>query len=162
MKLRFLPQVMIGLAAILMNTACASKATPTPANDMVVNIAMGVAVAETQTAEAPTLTPSVTPTYTPIPPTVTPTHGPIKPPVIVDFSSCWFGPGYSYVLESHIKGGKQVQLIGIGSIPGWYIIINPYYGQPCWIHASDVRIDANMDLSQIPLMTPIPLTPTPW
>ena len=47
MKLRFLPQVMIGLAAILMNTACASKATPTPANDMVVNIAMGVAVAET-------------------------------------------------------------------------------------------------------------------
>ena len=162
MNLRFLPHAVIGLAVILMSAACASKATPTAVDQMATNIAMGVLIAQTRTAQAPTLTPSATPTQTPLPPTATPTKGPIQPPVVVGFANCWlFGPGYSYSLDSHIKSGKQVKLIGVGSIPGWYIIINPYYSTTCWIQAANLSIDPNMDLSQIPMMTPFPLAPTP-
>ncbi len=162
MKLRFFLQAVTGLSLILMGTACASKATPSPVDQQATNIAMGVAIAQTQTAQAPTLTPSVTPTQTPLPPTATPTKGPVQPPVVVGFANCWlFGPGYSYSLDSHIKSGKQVKLIGVGSVPGWYIIINPYYSTTCWIQAANLSIDPNMNLSQIPMMTPFPLAPTP-
>jgi len=161
MNLRFLRLAVIGFAAILMSAACAPKATPS-VDDLATNIAQGVFVALTRTALAPTFTPSATPTQTPVPPTVTPTRGPVQPPVVVGFANCWlFGPGYSYSLDSHIKSGKQVKLIGVGSIPGWYIIINPYYSTACWIQAASLNIDPNMDLSQIPMMTPFPLAPTP-
>ena len=159
--MRFLRMAVIGLVAMLMSAACAPKATP-QVDDMATNIAQGVFAAQTRTAEAPTVTPSVTPTQTPLLPTATPTKGPIQPPVVVGFANCWlFGPGYSYSLDSHIKSGKQVKLIGVGSVSGWYIIINPYYGTACWIQAASLSIDPNMDLSQIPMMTPFPLAPTP-
>jgi hypothetical protein len=159
---RFLHQAVIVLITILISAACAPQATPSAGDLMATNIAMGVIIARTRTAQAPTATRTATPTHTPLPPTVTPTQGPIQPPVVVNFANCWlFGPGYSYSLDSHIKSGKQVQLIGVGSTPGWYIIINPYYGTPCWIQAADLSIDPNMDLSQFPLMTPFPLSPTP-
>ncbi len=162
MKLRFFLQAVTGLSLILLSTACASKSTPPAPDQMATNIAMGVLIAQTRTAQAPTLTPSATPTQTPLPPTVTPTKGPVQPPVVVGFANCWlFGPGYSYSLDSHIKSGKQVKLIGVGSVPGWYIIINPYYGTTCWVEAANLSIDPNMDLSQIPMMTPFPLAPKP-
>jgi hypothetical protein len=161
MNLRFLRLAVIGLAAILMSAACAPKATP-PVDDLATNIAQGVSIMLTRTALAPTLTPSATPTQTPVPPTATPTKGPVQPPVVVNFAPCWFGPGYAYNLESNIKQGEKVELVGVGSIPGWYIIINPYFYQRCWIQAVNLSIDPNMDLSQYPLMTPIPLrTPNP-
>ena len=159
---RFLHPVIIGLVAIFISTACAPQATPPVVDRQATNIAMGVAVAKTQTAQAPTATQTTTPTSTPLPPTATPTKGPVQPPVVVGFANCWlFGPGYSYSLDSHIKSGKQVQIIGVGSVSGWYIIINPYYGTTCWIQAASLNIDPNMDLSQIPMMTPYPLTPAP-
>jgi len=162
MNLRYLHLAVIGFVAILMSTACAAKATPSLADQMATNVAMGVLVARSRTAQAPTLTPSATPTHTPLPPTATPTKGPVQPPVVVGFANCWlFGPGYSYSLDSHIKSGKQVKLVGVGSISGWYIIINPYYGTTCWIQAANLSIDPNMDLSQIPMMTPFPLASTP-
>ena len=164
MNLRFPRLLVIGLAVILVSAACASNSTPSPADQMATNIAMGVAVAKTRTAEAPTMSPSATPTHTPTAAptkTATPTKGPIKPPVVTNFASCWWGPGNAYHMESNIESGEQVQLVGIGSIPGWYIIINPYFYQRCWIQAANLSIDPNMDLSQIPLMTPIPLI-TPY
>ena len=161
MNLRFLRLAVIGIAVILMGAACAPKATP-PVDDLATNIAQGVFVALTRTALAPTLTPSATPTQTPVPPTAIPTKGPVQPPVVAGFANCWlFGPGYSYSLDSHIKSGKQVKLVGVGSVPGWYIIINPYYGTTCWIQAASLSIDPNMDLSHTPMMTPFPLAPTP-
>jgi uncharacterized protein YgiM (DUF1202 family) len=162
MNLRFLQLVIIGLVMILLSAACASNSNPLPADQQATNIAMGVALAWTRTAEAPTVTPSATPTHTPFPSTATPTKGPIKPPTVVNFASCWWGPGNAYHLESNIEAGEQVQLVGVGSIPGWYIIINPYFQQKCWIQAANLSIDPNMDLSQYALMTPIPLrTPNP-
>ena len=165
MNLRFLRLVIIGLVVILLSTACASSSTPSPADQQATNIAMGVALAWTRTAEAPTVTPSATPTHTPHPPTVTPTKGPIKPPTVLNFASCFWGPwsrDTAYGLESNIEVGEQVQVVGIGSVPGWYIIINPYFQQKCWIQASNLTIDPNMDLSQYPIMTAIPFrTPVP-
>jgi hypothetical protein len=162
MNLRFLHLPVIGLAVILISTACASKATSSSADEMATNIAMGVSVVRTRTAEAPTVTPSATPTRTPRPATPTPTRGAIKPPVVVNFAPCWFGPGNAYYLESNIEAGEQVQVVGVGSIPGWYIIINPYFYQRCWIQAVNLSIDPNMDLSQIPMMTPLIPHATPY
>ena len=69
---------------------------------------------------------------------------------------------YCLRLESNIEAGEQVQVVGVGSVPGWYIIINPYFQQRCWIQATNLTIDPNMDLSQFPIMTPIPFrTPIP-
>jgi hypothetical protein len=162
MNLRFLRLIVIALGAILLSTACASSSTPSPTDQQATNIAMGVALAWTRTAQAPTLTPSATPTQTPMPPTATPTKGPIKPPIVSNFAPCWWGPGNAYHLESNIEAGEQVQLVAVGSLPGWYIIINPYFYQRCWIQATNLTIDPNMDLSQYPIMTPIPLrTPNP-
>ena len=158
MNSRFLRLAVIGLVMILLSAACASKATPPPVDVMATNIAQGVSDAQTLTAAAPTLTPSATSTPTSIPATLTPTSG---PPTVVKFAACWFGPSSSYRLESNIKKNTQVQLLGVGSIPGWYIIDNPYFHQPCWIQAADLNIDANV-VSQYPIMTPIPLrTPRP-
>jgi hypothetical protein len=158
MKLRFLLQAVIGLTAILMTTACA----PSPADQMATNIARGVAVVRTRTAEAPKHTPTVTPTRTPHPPTATPTKKPIQMPVVVNLAPCWWGPGDAYYLESNIEAGQQVQLVGVGSVPGWYIIINPYFYQRCWIQAVNLSVDPNMDLSQFPMMTPMLPHATPY
>ena len=162
MNLRFLRLIVIALGVILLSTACASSSTPSSADQQATNVAMGVALAWTRTAEAPTVTPSATPTHTPLPPSATPTRGPIKPPIVSNFAPCWWGPGNAYHLESNIEAGEQVQLVAVGSLPGWYIIINPYFHQRCWIQATNLTIDPNMDLSQYPIMTPIPLrTPNP-
>jgi hypothetical protein len=158
MNIRLLRLTVITYAAILVGTACAPKATPPPVDDLATNIARGVSVAYTRTAEAPTLTPSATPAPTAA---FTPTHGPIQPPTVLSLAPCWFGPGPNYNLESNIKAGEQVQLVGVGTVPGWYIIINPYFYQRCWIQAVNLRIDPNTDLSQYPMMTPIPQRATP-
>ena len=165
MNLRILRPVIVGLIVILLAAACASNSTPSPADQQATNVAQGVALARTRTALAPTLTRTATPTHTTLPPTVTPTKPPAKPPVVSTFAACWWGPwgpGENYHLESNIEAGEQVQIVGVGSVPGWYIIINPYFYQRCWIQSVNLSVDPNMDLSQIPLMTPIPLgTPNP-
>jgi len=164
MSRRFLRSVFAGLVVMLLGTACASNSTPSASDLQATNIAMGVAAARTKTALAPTATRTPTPTYTPSP-TNTPTKPPAKPPVVSTFSSCWWGPwsqDNAYHLESNIEAGEQVQIVGVGSVPGWYIIINPYFYQRCWIQAANLTIDPNMDLSTIPQMTPIPFrTPVP-
>ncbi|MGA7193334.1 MAG: hypothetical protein WBW94_06850, partial [Anaerolineales bacterium] len=158
MNLRFLRLAVIGLAAILISAACAPKATPPQVDDMATNIASGVSAALTQTAAAPTPLPSATSTQTPIPATITPTSGPVEPPLVVKFAACWFGPDSTYGLESNIAKGQRVQLLGIGSVPGWYIISNPYFHQPCWIEAVNLSIHVGTDMSQYPVITPIPLS----
>jgi hypothetical protein len=161
MNLRFVYLTIVWFAMILMETACAAKATPSAADQMATNIAHGVSIALTKTAEAPTPLPSAIATRTPIPATLTPTNQPIQNPVVSKLAGCWFGPGPTYNMESSITQGQSVQLLGVGSVPGWYIILNPYFFQPCWIPASSLSIDPHMDLSQLPMVTPIPLRPTP-
>lgn len=153
---------------VLLASACAPQAA-TPTVDIIGTAAAQMAAEMlTQTAGA------VTVTSTPLPPTATetpsftstpevPTEKPkINPPVVIAFAGCWAGPGDTYTLISNIdpsikKSGKQVvTILGIGSEPGWYIIRNPYFNNPCWIRAENMEIDPNMDMAQFPVMTPAP------
>jgi len=163
MNLRVLRMFIIGLAAMLLETACQSGA-PTPSTDiMATAVAQAASVLLTQTAAAasptpppPTITLTPSPTETE---TATPTDsGPPRLPQVVNFAGCYFGPGPSYTLESNISKGKGVQLLGVGSVPGWYIIRNPYFHRPCWIAEADLKIFPGTDPSTLPVMTPgVPL-----
>src|SRR5688572_26042594 len=107
-------------------SACAPQATATPEIDAVGTMAAELLVQmQTQTAAAYTPT-SIPVTNTPIP-TETPIPEPTKDPtldvitVIID-APCYTGPGETYALTSNIEALEKVELLGIGSVAGWYVI----------------------------------------
>jgi hypothetical protein len=57
-------------------------------------------------------------------------------------------------LDSNIIKGKRVEFLGVGNVAGWYIIRNPYFHQPCWIEAVDLKILPGTDITTFPVMTP--------
>jgi len=160
MNRKLLPAYMIGLEIIFITTACTPKATATPV-DIMGTAAQLALVMLTQTVAAFSPTP-MPPTDTPTPsftdtPAVTPTKtAPPKRPVVMEFTGCWTGPGDTYTLISNIDPKKYVDVIGIGSVPGWYVIRNPYFHNPCWIEIAHLKIDPNMNFSIFPVMTPGP------
>jgi len=145
---------------ILISAGCAPKATPTPVDIMGTAVQMAIAML-TQTVAAYSPTP-LPPTETPTPsftetPLYTPTKTPPpKRPVVMEFTGCWTGPGDQYTLISNVDIKKYVDVIGIGSVPGWYVIRNPYFHNPCWIEIAHLKIDPAMDFTKFPLMTPGP------
>lgn len=154
----------ICIAAVTL-AACAPQATATPV-DVVGTMAVEIAaMMQTQTAGASTPTPlpptaSATPGFTETPsspPTQTPQP---KSPAVVVFAGCYTGPGETYTLISNIdpsirKSGRQVvTILGMGSEPGWVVIRNPYFNNPCWIKLENLEIDPAYDLTQFPVMTP--------
>ncbi len=153
-------RVYLSLAIVLIVAlaACAPR-PPTPsAEDMAATVQAVAFTLLTQTAAAASPTPSPTETATPLPTdtptpnvTVTPEH---SLPITTNFAGCYFGPGDTFTLESNIKKGKRVELLGVGSEPGWYIIRNPYFHRPCWIAATDLKIDAGVNIADLPVMTP--------
>jgi hypothetical protein len=162
MKSRIPPLPIITALVILIITACAPKATPPPV-DVIGTLAVRLASEmQTQTVAAYSPTPPPpTVTLTPVPtetPTIQPTtSGPPRRPQLATFAACWLGgPGSNYPLDSNIEEKTKVDILGIGSIPGWYIIRNPYFHKPCWIEAVNLKIDPAMDLSQFPVITPEP------
>lgn len=151
------------IAAAFITVSCTQQATPAPV-DVIGTAAMELAIVMlTQTAAANTPTPE-SPTATETPaftetPEGTPTDKPApKPPAVIAIAGCWTGPGENYTLISHIEpnanGRKNVVILGIGSEPGWYVIRNPYFNNPCWIREENLAIDPLMDLTQFPPMTP--------
>jgi hypothetical protein len=109
---------------------------------------------QTALAAQVTSTPVVTDT---LQPQISPTSS--NPHVIRD-ALCWVGPGNAYEVVSSVKTGTQVQLLGRGSLAGWYIINNPIYHDPCWLQAANLQIDPGYDLSGLPIINPPP-SPTP-
>ncbi len=150
--IRFSQLAGIGILVCCLTAACSPQATPTPVNSMATSIALGVIAAQSQTAQA---LPTATATPTP-PPTPTVTSSPTQQPVVIHLAACWFGPGRAYNLESNIKEGETVELLAVGTVPGWYIIRNPYFHQPCWIQAENLSLDPAFDPSPFPMMTPLP------
>lgn len=156
------------LTAILIATvlvACAPQAPATPTVDIVGTTAAQLAsVMLTQTAGAVTPTP-LPPTETPTPaftdtpePTIEPSQ--INPPRVIAKTGCWTGPGDTYTLISNIElnqqGRKNVIILGMGSVPGWVVIRNPYFNNPCWVPLEAMEIDPHTNLSAFPVMTPGP------
>ena len=139
-------------------SSCSPQEDATPTVDVIGSMAAEMAASmQTQTAAAYTptpspVTPSPIPSNTPIPePTKDPTLDVIT--VVID-APCYTGPGDTYVLTSNIEAPEPVELLGIGSVPGWYIIRNPYFESPCWIAIDAVELDPNMDITIFPTMTP--------
>jgi hypothetical protein len=157
---------LVVLTAALFIASCAPQASPTPTPDMIGTMAMEIAfVIQTQTAEAilppplpPTASATANFTETPSgPPTETPAP---RSPAVVVFAGCYTGPGESYTLISNIdpsirpSGRQIVTILGMGSEPGWVVIRNPYFNNPCWIKSEFLDIDPLIDLTQYPVMTP--------
>jgi hypothetical protein len=153
MKPDFVKFLALSLALVSMLSGCSGNAAPAPADN-----AMGTTESQlmfamlTETAHAAPPTPTLT--LTPKPQETPTTPAPIAQPVVLNFAGCWYGPGPTYTLESNISKGKKVQILGVGSVAGWFIIYNPYFHQPCWIAASDLQIDPRMSLTKYPVMTP--------
>ena len=138
---------------LLLLAACA----PQPGVDVVATAAhMEAYVMQTLTAMAVPPTPTLT--FTPSPtPTITMTPEPtmpVKRPIITASTGCWRGPGPKFKLISNVEANRRVELLGIGSVPGWYVIRNPYYRTPCCIEAFYLQLDPRADTSTYPLMTP--------
>ena len=146
------------ILALLASAACAPKpVTPSP-DEMSTAVAALAITFMTRTAAAasptPTITSTVPPTVTLTPDfTATPEH---RNPMIINFASCFYGPGPTFTLESNISKGKRVELLGVGSQSGWYIIRNPYFHKPCWVAAADLQIDPGVNTAVLPVMTPGP------
>ena len=159
MKQRVSRLIVLGTLVVMFFSACAPQVTPTPvdtAATMAVQI-MQEMLTQTALAASPTPLPAtatLVPTETPSP---LPTEKkPLKRTVIKAFTGCYYGPGPEYTLDSNISEGRRVDIVGIGSVPGWYVIINPYFHKQCWVNANDLEIDPARDLSTLPVMTPMP------
>ncbi len=165
--MKFLHFAMASLILVMSITACSPAATPTPI-DIAGTAAQMAMVMQTQTAGAFTATP-IPPTFTlTLPPTETPTpvppteEGIRQPPVVITFVPCYTGPNESYIFISNIdpsirKSGKQVvEILGTGSEPGWVVIRNPYFNNPCWVRVENMEIGSHIILSDYPVMTPGP------
>ena len=81
-------------------------------------------------------------------------------PIVIKSSLCWEGPGGVYLVVSAVKNGERVELLGRGSNPGWWVIDNPIYHDPCWVTQDVLQIDPNFDSSNLKIFYPPP-TPTP-
>jgi len=117
-----------------------------------------------QAASAPiptsTITPEVNVTLAPSPtatellPTSTPQN-----PLVLETTLCWKGPGALFEVVSALKKDERVELIGQGSLAGWWIVDNPIYHDPCWAQAKDLQIEPGYNTATLPIYTPPP-TPT--
>jgi hypothetical protein len=158
--------IMISLTTILAGTACASQATPTSVDVIGTAAAQLAMVMLTQTAGAVTATPNpptatltLLPTETPIPPTEEVKR---QPSAVITLVPCYTGPDESFTFISNIdpgirRSGKQVvEILGIGNEPGWVVIRNPYFNNPCWVREENMEIGPHIILSDYPVMTPGP------
>jgi hypothetical protein len=144
-----------GLTILILLAACAPAATPigpSQADQIGTRAAELASVMMTEIVAAYSPTPS--PTFTPEPTataTIEPTAAVINPPTIKGFAPCYVKPSTTAVLTSNISDTKKVELLAIGSMPGWYKIKNPYFNSPCWVAAENLALDPNMDLSTFPI-----------
>jgi hypothetical protein len=154
---RSVPAVLVVVVAIL---AC-NYPTPSPTPDVGATFVAGTLTALAQVSSAPqsgstTMDTSTSEATVTSLPSSTPTAG---NPVVIHDALCSAGPGSAYEVVSSVKIGTSVELMGVGSIPGWYIIRNPVYHDPCWIAASNLQIDPGYNVSALKIFYP-PSTPT--
>src|SRR5687767_9853978 len=126
------------LLLMVVLSACASEPTPPPVDVVGTMAAQFASEMLTQTVAAYSPTPPP-PTATTIPsetPTLAPTKdASIKIVTVINHTGCYRGPGDTYTLISYINVPKPVELLGVGSVAGWYVIKNPYFNSPCWVAA---------------------------
>jgi hypothetical protein len=104
--------------------------------------------------EIPTATPAVTDTPAA---TATPQN-----PLVLRATLCWVGPGNKYDVVSALQPQTRIELVGRGTIDGWWVITNPIYKDPCWVQAVDIQIEPGFDTSALKLIAPPPLPTPTW
>lgn len=158
--------ILFGLVLLILVGACNLPGTQGEPQDTVATwvAATLTAMKASEPGQAATSTPVVNATVTPIPPdtkTPLPTSTP-QNPLVLETNLCWKGPGSQYEVVSALKQGERVELIGIGSISGWWIVNNPIYHDPCWAQAQYLQIEPGYSTASLPIYTPPPSpTPTP-
>lgn len=143
------------LFGVLTLSACANvPADAAPTMDVVGTTAAELArMMLTQTAGAVTPTP-FPPTETPLPsftetPTLEPTIAVTAIPMISRDTGCYDGPGTNRTLVTNIVVTEQVEVVGISSVPGWYVIRNPIYGSLCWVPQDALELAPDFDLTSL-------------
>jgi hypothetical protein len=153
-----------GVAFLLVASGCNLPSSSPPADVGATMIAATVSVLQTDAAASATsaATPSPVPSEAPAPtPYVSPTAtAEPQPPVVINLALCYTGPGPVYPVVSSVKGGTQVNILGVGSSVGWFVIENPTYHDRCWLQASDLQIDPNLNVAGLKVYNPPP-TPGP-
>ncbi|HRQ24618.1 MAG TPA: hypothetical protein PLF42_14425 [Anaerolineales bacterium] len=152
------------LLASLMLAACAPQAEPAESVDAVGTLSAELAaimltqtaIAYTPTALPPTETPEPAATELPtLPPEPVETSMPIVYGSMGGKEPCYKGgPGPNREVTSYITDTKIVELLGIGSVEGWYVIRDPYFYSPCWIRAENLKLESDFDLSDYPVISP--------
>ena len=148
------------IAALALSCNFPRAASPTPETSRTEPAETLFAI---ETGDALTLSAAYgTSTATPVPNTTIPlvTAVPSQGSVVLQDTLCWEGPGDQYEVVSAVRKGIVVEVIGRATIVGWYILRNPIYHDPCWVQASALKIDPNLDTSGLPFFSP-PATPTP-
>lgn len=154
----FILTIILAAFALLGCNLPIATATPNSTENVLAGTLAALQTRAVMTATAQDIAGS---TETPLPPTLAKgqTSGSQNPVTVTD-TLCWAGPGSQFEVVSAILKGTSVQLLGKATIPGWFIVRNPIYFDPCWIQASALQIDPTLDLSGLPLFNP-PSTPTP-
>jgi hypothetical protein len=121
---------------------------------------MQTSLAENQTATAGVLPPSATPSPIPLPSPTLPPLPTASRPIVSTTALCWTGPGSAYPVVSSVQAGTQVEVLGVGSKVGWFVIKNPTYGDRCWIEAKALTLDPYFSTAGMEVFNPPP-TPGP-
>jgi hypothetical protein len=157
----FVRFAMAGLVTFCVSLACGvgNAAGPNAAHTQVaVTIyALQTEISASGTAEqvSSSSTPTTTATATPTPIVFVTAQN----PVVIHDTLCWLGPGPGFEVSSAVHAGTRVILLGYGSIPGWWVISDPVYHDPCWMYQQDLQIDLTFDMSGLRVFYPPP-TPT--
>lgn len=149
--------ILASLALCLIAIACnlpGAATTPTPETQLEAPVQLPTETPTLDLALGP-FTDTPLPTETPLP-SMTPTP---ENPLVLRTTLCWVGPGAQYEVVSALKEGERVELLGQGSIPDWWIVLNPIYRDPCWVQAKDLQIEPGYDTSGLQTYYPPP-TPT--
>ena len=64
---------------------------------------------------------------------------------------CYFGPGADYGTVSSLAEGIEVEIVGVGSADGWWIILNPNFDDvTCWIEEDNVELPPDFSPDGLP------------
>lgn len=110
------------------------------------------------TSTQPAATPTLPATGTP---TLTPTSAPPSL-VVVQNTTCLFGPGLVYGIRTYLSPGEMPPLVGMTSEEDWFAVQIEALDTVCWLPASVLEISG--DLHTLTILTPQPPSspePTP-
>jgi hypothetical protein len=76
---------------------------------------------------------------------------------IIELALCWVGPGPLYEVVNSIPEGTEVELLGLGEVEGYLIVLEPRYQRPCWLPedaAEEVpdEVRAELEIFDAPLL----------